>query len=377
MRKSLTPSTMALLIGLGLASLAPAVVRAQPAIGISVSFAPPPLPLYEQPPIPGYGYFWTPGYWAWDGSINDYFWVPGTWVQPPRIGYLWTPAYWGWANGRYLFNDGYWGPRVGFYGGVNYGFGYGGNGYEGGYWRGNRLYYNRSVNNLARARITTVYTKVVTRSTAVRISYVGGVGGLRTRPDSQQLAVMRAAHVGPTPIQIQHREMADKEPTLRAGVNHGAPPVAATPIPGHFKGADIVPAGKPPATHGPSTAPTAKKPIARTPGGTYGASPHAPTPADRVRPAGQPRQRTSPQPVQPPRHQGQQAMPDQRLNQPQQRPAPQAQPQRQPAPQQRQQQQQQQDHQRPQPGPQQRSAPDRQQNPSGKQDGNSGPGLKV
>ena len=38
-------------------------------VGISVSLAPPPLPIYEQPPIPGPGYIWTPGYWAW-GSLR-------------------------------------------------------------------------------------------------------------------------------------------------------------------------------------------------------------------------------------------------------------------------------------------------------------------
>jgi hypothetical protein len=35
---------------------------------ISVSFAPPELPAYEQPLCPGEGYIWTPGYWAWDND---------------------------------------------------------------------------------------------------------------------------------------------------------------------------------------------------------------------------------------------------------------------------------------------------------------------
>jgi hypothetical protein len=30
-------------------------------IGISISFAPPELPIYEQPLCPGDGYLWTPG----------------------------------------------------------------------------------------------------------------------------------------------------------------------------------------------------------------------------------------------------------------------------------------------------------------------------
>ena len=43
---------------------------AQIAVGISVDIAPPPLPVYDQPPIPGDGYIWTPGYWAWDDNTG-------------------------------------------------------------------------------------------------------------------------------------------------------------------------------------------------------------------------------------------------------------------------------------------------------------------
>jgi YXWGXW repeat-containing protein len=50
--------------------------RAQIAIGISIDVAPPPLPVYDQPPIPESGYIWTPGYWAWDDDTG-YYWVPG------------------------------------------------------------------------------------------------------------------------------------------------------------------------------------------------------------------------------------------------------------------------------------------------------------
>ena len=97
-------------------------------VRISVSFGPPPLPVYEQPVCPDDGYIWTPGYWAWSDDDGDYYWVPGTWVLAPEVGYLWTPPYWGWDDGRFLFYDGYWGPHVGFYGGINYGFGYFGEG---------------------------------------------------------------------------------------------------------------------------------------------------------------------------------------------------------------------------------------------------------
>ena len=93
-------------------------------IGMRIAIGPPALPFYDQPVCPGDGYLWTPGYWAYDDSVSDYYWVPGTWVLAPEEGYLWTPGYWGWGDGGYLFYDGYWGPTVGFYGGINYGFGY-------------------------------------------------------------------------------------------------------------------------------------------------------------------------------------------------------------------------------------------------------------
>src|SRR5262249_48991704 len=77
--------------------------QAQVAIGISVNFAPPVLPVYEQPLCPGEGYIWTPGYWAWDPDYGDYYWVPGTWVLAPQPGYLWTPPYWGWNGVALIF----------------------------------------------------------------------------------------------------------------------------------------------------------------------------------------------------------------------------------------------------------------------------------
>ena len=86
-------------------------------IDISVRIGPPPLPVYEQPVCPGDGYIWTPGYWAY--GPDGYFWVPGTWVLAPQPGYLWTPPWWGWSDGVYLFHGGYWGPHIGFYGGIN------------------------------------------------------------------------------------------------------------------------------------------------------------------------------------------------------------------------------------------------------------------
>src|SRR6202007_1231013 len=86
-------------------------------VSVSVTIAPPELPVYAQPLCPGEGYIWTPGYWAY--GPEGYYWVPGVWVQPPMVGVLWTPGYWGFVGGVYRWNAGYWGPHVGFYGGVN------------------------------------------------------------------------------------------------------------------------------------------------------------------------------------------------------------------------------------------------------------------
>ncbi|HMH88110.1 MAG TPA: YXWGXW repeat-containing protein, partial [Steroidobacteraceae bacterium] len=84
-------------------ALAPILTMAQ-VISVSVNIAPPELPIYDQPPIPGDGYLWTPGYWAWGDDIQDYYWVPGAWVEAPQPDYLWTPGYWAFGNGVYLWH---------------------------------------------------------------------------------------------------------------------------------------------------------------------------------------------------------------------------------------------------------------------------------
>lgn len=117
--------------------------------------APPPLPDYDQPPPPADGYIWTPGYWAW--SPSGYYWVPGAWVEPPYMGALWTPGYWGFYGSRYMFYPGHWGMHIGFYGGINYGFGYVGLGYEGGYWNSGRFFYNRAYNHIDARVVHNVY----------------------------------------------------------------------------------------------------------------------------------------------------------------------------------------------------------------------------
>jgi hypothetical protein len=213
-------------------------------ISISVSFAPPELPVYEQPLCPGEGYLWTPGYWAYANDYDDYYWVPGTWVMAPEPGYLWTPAYWGWGGNSYVFYQGYWGMQVGFYGGISYGYGYFGQGYQGGRWQNGQFYYNRSVNNVNVTNIHNVYnTTVINNTTTVnRVSYNGGNGGITARPRLEEEAAARERHIPPVPVQAQHVQAARAQPELRASVNHGTPPVAATPKPGAFNDRAVIPA---------------------------------------------------------------------------------------------------------------------------------------
>ena len=212
---------------------------AQESFGIAVDIAPPPLPVYDQPPIPAPGYMWTPGYWAWDDDTG-YYWVPGTWVLPPEPALLWTPGYWGWNDGVYAFHEGYWGPEVGFYGGVSYGFGYTGAGYEGGYWRGGNFFYNRTVNNISNVSITNVYNKTVVVNNTTNVSYNGGAGGTTARATPQQIAAANQQRVPPTPQQTQHMQMAAKDPALSLNNNQGHPTVAATTHAAQLSGAGVV-----------------------------------------------------------------------------------------------------------------------------------------
>ncbi|HUL32716.1 MAG TPA: YXWGXW repeat-containing protein [Candidatus Eisenbacteria bacterium] len=208
-------------------------------VGISVSFGPPALPVYTQPLCPGDGYMWTPGYWAWDGY--DYYWVPGTWVLIPEPGFFWTPPWWGWGGRGYIFHSGYWGPRVGFYGGINYGFGYFGHGYEGGRWDRGHFFYNRSVNNLNVTEIHNVYnTTVVKNYGNSHVSYNGGRGGLDARPTAEEQAAIHDRHIPPIPSQVQHMEASRENTSLRSAVNRGRPPIAATSRPGAFKEPGVV-----------------------------------------------------------------------------------------------------------------------------------------
>ncbi len=213
----------------------PATSNAQVAVGVSIRIGPPALPVYEQPICPGPDYVWAPGYWAY--GDDDYFWVPGTWVLAPEPGLLWTPGYWGWNEGFYIWHAGYWGPRVGFYGGINYGFGYPGTGFYGGYWRSGHYFYNRSVTNVNVTVIHNVYEKrvVVNERNVTRVSFNGGPGGTRYQPNRDERRAEHERHFQMTSEQNRHFEGARGDRNFRASVNHGRPEVAATPHAGRFE----------------------------------------------------------------------------------------------------------------------------------------------
>ena len=220
-------------------------------IAISINVAPPPLPVYVQPTIPASGYLWTPGYWRWNANDADYYWVPGTWVAPPYAGALWTPGYWGWGNGSYAWHGGYWGAHIGFYGGVNYGFGYIGHGYEGGYWNGGIFNYNRSVNNVNTTIVHNVYNTTVVENNT-HVSYNGGQGGIAARPTEEEKAFRAEPHVQPTPQQRQHEQVAMRTPEQRMSMNHGNPAMAASPRPVALHDAAHANGGEHPGPHGPA-----------------------------------------------------------------------------------------------------------------------------
>jgi hypothetical protein len=295
----------------------PATSSAAISFGISVTIAPPAMPVYAQPICPGPGYLWTPGYWAYD-PVNGYYWVPGTWITPPAVGLLWTPGYWGWGGGAFLWHAGYWGPTVGFYGGINYGFGYTGVGFFGGYWNHGAFFYNRSVTNVNVTNITNVYNKTVVNNITVNhVSYNGGAGGITAQPTDAQLAAARASHYQATAAQAQQEQLAHSNRAQWASVNHGAPTVAATARPGAFTGGGVVRASQAGGPYRPApAAAAANRSVGRTanpagggtrplitahpstPAGTFRAQPHVQQPATAARAARPQVQRPAARPAQ-------------------------------------------------------------------------------
>jgi len=215
----------------------PLVASAQVFLSFDIGTPPPPMPYaayYSQPALTTPGEIWQPGYWAY-GS-DGYYWVPGTWVMPPSAGLYWTPGYWSNDNGYYGWNNGYWAPQVGFYGGVDYGYGYYGNGFVGGTWNNGAFAYNTAVTNVVPSAVPNVFVnRTIVNNTVVNRRIVttsfNGRGGVIARPTARELAVMHERHVDATQAQVQHARIAAQDRDLRASVNHGRPATVAVSRP--------------------------------------------------------------------------------------------------------------------------------------------------
>jgi hypothetical protein len=201
-------------------------VSSQAGVFISVGFAPPVLPVYVQPDCPQPGLMWTPGYWAY--GPDGYFWVPGAWVPAPYEGALWTPGYWGWSNGLFVFHEGYWGRHIGYYGGVNYGFGYFGIGFAGGEWRGHDFFYNTAVMHVDHRFIRSTFEDrgrmergFVDRNS--RVAFSGGPGGIRHDPAPEERMAEHEQHMAKTSFQQQHQNSAMGDRNSYARNNGGRP----------------------------------------------------------------------------------------------------------------------------------------------------------
>ncbi len=208
-------------------------------VDLSAADAPPPLLNYEQAPCPEEGDLWTPGYWNWSGA--GYYWVPGAWVQPPRVGVLWTPGYWAFMGGIYRFHAGYWGPHIGYYGGINYGYGYFGSGFVGGRWVDNSFAYNKAVSNVNARVVHNTYSETVVNSGALKnVSYNGGPGGATATPTAEERAAAAAPHMSATPRQRQIELQSASNPELMAQTRSAHPVIAVTKSPAVVKPPGLV-----------------------------------------------------------------------------------------------------------------------------------------
>ena len=129
------------------------------------------------------------------------------------------------TTARTRFNQGYWGPTVGFYGGVNYGYGYTGNGYWGGRWNGNTFNYNTAVTrvNTNVVHNTYVNNSVTNQLNANRASFNGPNGVNAQETAAQKAAAANAKKIPPTSQQLARQQAASKDQNLRASVNKGKP----------------------------------------------------------------------------------------------------------------------------------------------------------
>ncbi len=196
----------------------------------------PPLPVYAQPPIPGPGYLWTPGYWAWDEDISSDLLLDARRLVPaPKPGLLWTPGYWGSNDGVYVWNDGYWGTGSRVLWRRELRIGYTGVGFHGGHWGPGELLqpvrHQRQQHHGHNQRLQSDRHHQQ-RQQSLR----------QRRPQRHKSDADAYRNCWPRTSRIRPRRrissiigssLADKE--LHASVNKGKPPIAAVSKAGDFK----------------------------------------------------------------------------------------------------------------------------------------------
>jgi hypothetical protein len=136
------------------------------------------------------------------------------------------------VGGIYLFHAGYWGAHVGFYGGINYGYGYFGSGFAGGRWVGNSFAYNKAVSNVGDRVALNTYSEPVASDAALKnVSYNGGPGGASATPTAAERAADSESHMSATPRQREIVLQSARNPELMARTNNPDRVVAATEDP--------------------------------------------------------------------------------------------------------------------------------------------------
>jgi len=162
---------------------------------------------------------------------------------------LWTPSYWAFENGVYLWHVGYWGNTVGFYGGLNFGYGFWGDGFVGGRWEGGHFMYNTAV---MRVNVN-IHTTFVDRSRVF-------VGVRNRAAFNGRGGVVKE----PTPAQMDERKKQESIAKANPAVNSqpgGRKPPVGTGKPPVGTGKPPVGTGKPPVGTGKPPVGTGKPPV--------------------------------------------------------------------------------------------------------------------
>ena len=68
---------------------------------------PPPRRAELRGAMPGRGYVWVQGHFAWQGG--NFIWIAGSWERPPEPRYhTWEPGHWQHVRGGWIWLDGHW-----------------------------------------------------------------------------------------------------------------------------------------------------------------------------------------------------------------------------------------------------------------------------